>query len=209
MGDITIRWRMEVPSSRVLGFIMNTRFLPTARVCSPAHRHPVPGSSPEQAQQSRMTHPRGWTHRCCLCVCWTDPWHHLGPGEELEAALGPVGGPGAGPGCRAPASGPCLPGRSEADAGSEEDGQDADGGAAGLCPLLPAHQCPQCPQEVRARGAWLRVGRGGGCKEGALSALEKDLAPPRIHRVTLGQSCFFSEPQSPSLQNVNNNWPAS
>ncbi|XP_046517908.1 orexin/Hypocretin receptor type 1 isoform X4 [Equus quagga] len=97
---------------------------------------------PELANRTRL-----------FSVCdehWADPRHHLGPREKVEAALRPVGGPGAGPECEAPASGPRLPGRGEADASSEEDGQDADGGAAGLRPLLPAHQCPQCPQE----GLW-------------------------------------------------------
>ncbi|XP_025134342.2 orexin receptor type 1 isoform X3 [Bubalus bubalis] len=97
---------------------------------------------PELANRTRL-----------FSVCderWADPWHHVSPGQELEAALSPAGGPGARPGCRAPASGPRLPGRGEADASSEEDSQDADGGAAGLCPLLPAHQCPQRPQE----GVW-------------------------------------------------------
>lgn len=85
-----------------------------------------------------------------VSVSVTDPWHHLSPGTELEAALRPAGGAGAGPQRRAPAPGPRLSGRGEADASSEEDGQDADGGAAGLRPLLPAHQRPQRPQEVRA-----------------------------------------------------------
>lgn len=111
-----------------------------------------------------------------LSVCWTDPWHHVSPGQELEAALSAAGGPGARPGCRAPASGPCLPGRGEADASSEEDSQDADGGAAGLCPLLPAHQCPQRPQEVRARGERLGVGRGGGVRERSFLSLREKLA---------------------------------
>ena len=142
---------------------MNIRLLPAARVCSLAHL-PLP-QGPAWSRPSEAERPiQGAVPTAAVCVCWTDPRHHVSPGEELEEALRPAGGPGAGRGRRGPASGPCLPGRGKANASSEEDGQDADGGAAGLCPLLPAHQCPQCPQEVRARGEGLGVGRGGGVR---------------------------------------------
>ena len=149
------------------------------------------------AQQSRTPLPRCYPQ--LLSVCWTDPWHHVSPGQELEAALSPAGGAGARPGCRAPASGPRLPGRGEADAGSEEDSQDADGGAAGLCPLRPAHQCPQRPQEVRAHGERLGWGEVVESRERRVLGFRERTGPPLTHCVTLGQLFLFFEPQSPHL----------
>lgn len=155
--------------------------LPCPRVQPSKAEHPSQGAVPTTA------------------VCWTDPWHHVSPGQELEAALSPAGGPGARPGCRAPASGPRLPGRGEADASSEEDSQDADGGAAGLCPLLPAHQCPQRPQEVRAHGERLGWGEVVESRERRVLGFRERTGPPLTHCVTLGQLFLFFEPQSPHL----------